>query len=76
MLVSRDPVVPLEQQRLDHRGQLHVKVEEIYCKCDHEEREASGQDIQQKLKECLFHFNTPPVFFCFDLPKRAAARSS
>ena len=46
MLVPWDPVVPLEQQWLDHRGQLHVKIEEIDCECHNKERKASGHDIK------------------------------
>ena len=50
MLVPWDPVIPLEQERFDHRSQLHVKVEEIDCECDYEECKASGHDIQQQLQ--------------------------
>ena len=46
MLIPWDPVVPLEQERLDARGQLHVKIEEVDRECDHEERETCGHDIQ------------------------------
>ena len=46
MLVPWDPVVPFKQERLDHRGQLHVKVEEIDRKCDYEECKSSGHKIK------------------------------
>ena len=46
MLVPWNPVVPLEQERLDHRGQLHVEVEEVDREGHNKECETSGQQIQ------------------------------
>ena len=46
MLVPWDPVVPLEKERLDHRGQLHVEVEEVDRECDYEECKSSGHKIK------------------------------
>ena len=46
MLIPWDPVVPLKQQRLYHRGKLHVEIEEVNRECDYEECESSGQQIK------------------------------
>ena len=46
MLVPWDPVVPLEQERFDHRGQLHVEVEEVNRECHNKECETSGHQIK------------------------------
>ena len=46
VLVPWDPVVPLEKERLDHRGQLHVEVKEVDRECDYEECKSSGHKIK------------------------------
>ncbi len=46
MLVPWNPVVPLEQERLDHRGQLHVEIEKVDRECDYEECKSSGHKIK------------------------------
>ena len=46
VLVPWDPVIPFEQERLDHRGQLHVEIEEVDRECDYEECKSSGHKIK------------------------------
>ena len=48
VLVSVYPVVVLEQERLYHRSQFHIQIEDIYCESDYEEAAACEQQVQEK----------------------------
>ena len=37
VLISRDPVIVLEQERLDHGCQLHIEIEEVYGECNYKQ---------------------------------------
>ena len=55
MLIPRDPVIVLEQERFNHRSQLHVQVEEVNSKCYDKQSGACKQQIQQRFQCFLFH---------------------
>ena len=54
MPVAFDPVVMLQKERFDHRGEFHIQVEDINRECDDEESGTDQQQYAEKLKR-FFH---------------------